>query len=148
MNGGVTFIPEREDLKRFQLKRISRNETGTYGVLEYNSVPFAVTAELPDLCNENSISCIPAGKYILFKRLSPSRNYEVYEFKEVPGRKNIQCHKGNVAIGNSKGCILIAERFDKLGHDQAVLDSQHGFAEFMQLAGGDNEIYLEILERY
>jgi hypothetical protein len=65
------------------------------------------TLELPWLENQRSISCIPAGEYEAFKRMSP-RNGSVVEFANVKDRSNIQIHRGNYTR-QIEGCILVGD---------------------------------------
>ena len=51
--------------------------------------------ELPNLDNQQDISCIPEGTYTIFKRLSPSKNMEVMQYRDVPNRSYVQIHPGN-----------------------------------------------------
>ncbi len=65
------------------------------------------TLELPWLENQRGISCIPAGEYEAFKRMSP-KNGSVVEFANVKDRSNIQIHRGNYTR-QIEGCILVGD---------------------------------------
>jgi len=114
------------------LKRIWGSGTATYGVL-IDDVPFAVTLELPWRNNQQDISCIPAGNYYCRKFR------QVFQVINVPGRKDILIHKGNLDI-ETKGCILVGEQYEKLFHKSkwwnGILQSRKGFNELLQ-RGGD-----------
>ena len=131
-------------MKRITLIRIStENETGTYGVLKYLERPFAVTAERESLCNIKNRSCIPEGEYICKRVLSPSHG-DCFEVQDVPGRSHILFHKGNIAFKDSAGCVLVAESFDMLGEQEAVLNSKHGYNDFMDILKGEDEFHFTI----
>jgi len=132
-------------MKRLVLKRIVKNEEGTFGVLIQNNIPFAVTGELPDLCNQRNISCIPEDDYICFKRTSEKYG-EVFQVDNVPNRSGILFHKGNIPSNDSQGCILVAEAFNVLGNEQAVTDSKGGYADFMDTVGDDSHFHLSIID--
>ena len=118
------------------LKRIWETDTATYGVL-IDDVPFAVTLELPWRNNQRDISCIPAGIYCCQKIMSPHFG-EVFSFINVPGRKDILIHKGNLDI-ETKGCILVGEQFEKFFRKSkwwnGILRSHKGFSELLQRGG-------------
>lgn len=61
--------------------------------------------ELPDLNNQQYISCIPEGQYEAFKRFSPSKQKEVIQYEDVPNRTYIQIHEGNFT-SQILGCQL------------------------------------------
>jgi hypothetical protein len=131
-------------MKRLLLKRISKTESGTWGVLsECGKMPFAVTGEREDLCNMKNRSCIPEGKYTCEKISSPSHG-SCFEVRDVPKRSHILFHKGNWPSKDSEGCILIAESFDILDGREAIGDSRHGFKEFMVTLQYEKEFHLTI----
>ncbi len=126
------------------LKRISGTGDGTFGVLMEGEVPFALTVERPWLQNRRNVSCIPPGRYVCRRTLSP-RFGETFEVTGVPGRSHILFHKGNTAA-DSSGCIVVGERFGELGGTPAVLSSARAFGAFMGRLGGRDEFTLLIEE--
>jgi len=132
-------------MKHFFLRRIVHNPEGTWGVLIYNRQPFCVTLELPWKNNRRSVSCIPAGNYRAFLRLSGirGRGY-VYQLIGVRGRTAIQIHKGNTT-NDILGCIITAEKYEPLGKKKGVQQSRQAFKEFMRLAAGDKNIMVNII---
>jgi hypothetical protein len=98
-----------------------------------------VDANTDGLGDTNS-SRIPAGRYIAFLRLSPSRGYFVFELRGVPGRKNVQIHKGNTTK-DTLGCILLGER--AVPKEPAIEDSREAFEAFM-LHMGDEDFTLVV----
>ncbi len=73
------------------------------------------TLELPWKENERGISCIPAGTYEAFKRMSP-KNGSVIELLNVKDRSNIQIHRGNYTR-QIEGCVLVGDSVKFLDAD-------------------------------
>lgn len=126
------------------IKRVSYLPEGTLGVILQDNVPFALTAELPWLNNLPSKSCIPTGKYVC-KRVQSPKFGDTFEITNVPKRKNILFHKGNVPKKDSKGCILIGEQFEMMGLNVAVIASGKGYGEFMERMKDVDGFELEIV---
>ena len=117
-------------MKILTLKRLSYTHAGTFGaLLDSDEIPFALTLEREWADNMPNISCIPFGIYECKRVISP-RFGETFEILNVMNRTHILFHKGNVEK-DSRGCILIGEKFEKLGNRYAILESRHGFNEFM-----------------
>ena len=75
------------------------------------------TLELPWLENKKNISCIPAGSYWMEKYQSPTKGRgTVFQFSNVPGRSNVQMHKGNYYT-DVLGCILPGAGFTDINKD-------------------------------
>jgi len=126
------------------LKRIAKLKTGVFGVLIDNEgVPFALTAERPDLANKANISCIPIGRYICQVHDSPSKG-KCVKLDDVDGRTNILMHRGNIPMKDSEGCILVGEQFEPLYGKLAVLSSRKGFNELMNKAEETPRFHLYI----
>lgn len=119
----------------------------TYGVLlKETGVPFALTLERPWRDNQPNVSCIPRGRYIARRHISP-RFGETFWVQNVPGRSEILFHPGNLA-DDSHGCILVGEKFDPLNGQDGILASKEGFNEFLDLTKGLDEFVLHIDGRY
>ena len=116
---------------RLYLNRISYSGEGTFGVLKQNSIPFAVTLELPWRNNVPYISCIPEDSYICH-RYSSARWPATFQISNVSNRTHILFHRANT-IDDLKGCIGIAEEFGVLRSKPAILSSGRGFDEFMDI---------------
>lgn len=65
------------------------------------------TLELPWVCNERYISCIPDGEYQAHLYRS-RRHGDVILLKNVPNREFIEIHSGNYTR-QIKGCILVGD---------------------------------------
>ena len=77
---------------------------GTQGVLEWNDTIVCYTIELPWLYNQQRVSCIPEGEYVLQKRFSPKFKWHLH-LRNVPGRDLILIHPANDAKKELLGCI-------------------------------------------
>jgi hypothetical protein len=77
---------------------------GTQGALEWNGTIVCYTIELPWLNNQQLISCIPEGEYVLQKRFSPKFKWHLH-LRNVPGRDLILIHPANDAATELLGCI-------------------------------------------
>ncbi len=77
---------------------------GTQGILEWNGNFICFTIELAWLENQNRISCIPEGEYVLLKRFSPKFQWHLH-LQNVPGRDLILIHPANDAKKELMGCI-------------------------------------------
>jgi hypothetical protein len=129
---------------KLTLVRVGSSHKGTFGVLRFLSVPFALTLELPWLNNEMEISCIPAGLYTCQFVRSPKFG-PTYEIMNVPGRSHVLFHKGNT-VEDTHGCILVAEEFGGTFDNPTIVSSQKGFAEFMALVSGQQTFELDIVD--
>lgn len=119
---------------------------GTFGILKINKEVFCVTLEPPDKENVTNISSIPAQQYHCELYDSPKYG-KTFKVMNVPGRKHVLFHGGNVAK-HTKGCILLAQYFGKLKGNRAVLNSGNTFKVFMETMQGQNIFHLTIREVY
>ena len=87
------------------------------GVMNYKGVRM-FTLELPSKGNLPNISCIPEGKYICNKIVSPSLG-ECINVGNVPGRTYIRIHKGNYT-SQIQGCILVGDSLKDINGDGIV----------------------------
>jgi hypothetical protein len=129
-------------MKHFDLKRIARNQDGTFGVLIDEIIPFCLTVERPWLNNQTGISCIPADTYICRRINSPTHG-NTFEVTNVPGRSAILFHKGNID-DDSHGCVVVGEQYGYLNGKVAVLASGPAFDEFQRRLEGIDEFELTI----
>lgn len=77
---------------------------GMQGVLEWNGTLVCYTIELPWLHNQQRVSCIPEGEYVLQKRFSSKFQWHLH-LRNVPGRDLILIHPANDAKTELLGCI-------------------------------------------
>lgn len=84
---------------------------------------------------DKNVSRIPPGTYEGFHRNSPARGYIVPELKGVPGRGNIQIHKGNTTK-DTLGCILVGTATVK--GQPAISESKAAFAKLMAYLNGED----------
>lgn len=119
---------------------------GTFGVLKINKQVFCATLEPADLENIKDRSSIPAQQYACMRRSTPTYP-NTFEVLAVPERTHILFHPGNL-IGDTAGCILLAEHFGKLLGNRAILNSGKTFTAFMLLLDNYDEVHLTIREVY
>ena len=87
---------------------------GTQGVLEWNGTLVCYTIELPWLHNQQRVSCIPEGEYVLQKRFSPKFKWHLH-LRNVPGRDLILIHPANDAKMELLGCIAPVSKHTGIG---------------------------------
>lgn len=136
-------------MKSLIIRRVLTGGEGTFGVLVFEQIPFAVTLERQWLDNRPSVggvpgSCIPAGEYIC-KRVNSPRFGDTFEVADVPDRTHILFHKGNLD-DDSRGCILVGESFSKLGKSSGIGASKAGYGELMAIMTGDDEFRLIVVD--
>lgn len=139
---------------KMYLRRVAENGKAVFGVLvTEGGTAFALTLERPYEGGSNRAStegaagaCIPAGRYVCRRVTSPKFGV-TFEVTDVPGRSHILFHAGNLA-SDSRGCILVGERFDPLGGEDGVLASREGLAEFFRRTASERAFVLEIEDRF
>src|SRR5690606_5207068 len=77
---------------------------GTNGVLKHAGKVICETIELPWRNNRRWVSCIPEGRYRLFRR-QHHKHGDQLAVANVPGRSAILIHPANFAISELQGCI-------------------------------------------
>lgn len=141
--------PSTGTRRTLTLYRMRETPDATYGRIEAEDcAQLCVTCERPwidannDGLSDKNVSRIPAGEYRAFRRKSPSRGYELFELEGVPGRQNIQIHRGNVAKHDSQGCILVGSGFGNGG----VTGSKLAFEKLMRELRDVNEFTLRVVD--
>jgi len=127
---------------RIDLLRVGQSNRGTFGVLRYQQVAFAVTLERPWENNTEDVSSIPSGRYRC-RRIRSPRFGHTYEVCDVPNRTHVLFHKGNY-LTETQGCILVGEEFSGTWDKPFVASSERGFSEFMKLLADAPEFDLVI----
>ena len=102
------------------LQRESSNNLATYGRLQVldrdnNVILSLVTLELPWCFNQQRISCIPNGRYVVEPHVSPSKG-SCLVIRSVPERANILVHSGNYT-SDTLGCVLVGTSYRDINHD-------------------------------
>ena len=112
----------------------------TLGIIYLNDKTW-FSLELPWENNEPNVSCIPAGTYPAFFRISPSRGTRVLQLSDVPGRSYIQWHPGNYTH-QIKGCLLPGKGMKFLDNDNIpdVTGSRQALQEIFEEIGDDDDI--------
>ena len=129
-------------MKHFELIRISDFYAGTFGVLLEGVEPFCLTLERTWLDNRKGESCIPKGRYICKRIISPKFG-ETFEVTNVQGRSEILFHKGNIE-DDTHGCIVLGEQYEPVLDHYGVAASGKAFSEFMARLVGEEEFELLI----
>lgn len=114
-------------------------ESCTLGIFTIDNFK-CFSLELPDINNEQDISCIPEGTYDYYARNSPT-NGLVLELRSVPNRRYIQIHSGNFTR-QIQGCILVGDSIKYLDSDQIpdVTNSRNTLRKVLELAGKSGKI--------
>jgi len=92
------------------------------------------TLELPDKSNQNNISRIPPGHYVVTPRWSKKfKNH--FHVLDVKGRSHILIHAGNFYT-QIEGCILVGTSFTDINNDgeKDVIWSGHTLKKLLQIA--------------
>lgn len=82
----------------------------TPGAFYYKDNLLCYSLELPWLCNEVNISCIPRGIYKLKLTFSPRFKRQLWEVLNVPNRSGIRIHSANI-VDELEGCIAPCKHF-------------------------------------
>lgn len=128
-------------MKQFILFRMKETEGITPGSLYDSNRLFSCrTLELPYKDNQEDISCIPTGKYILEKYDSPKHGW-IWRFKNVEGRTFIEIHIAN-EVSELLGCIAVGE---ELTGNRLIL-SKIAFDRFMAFTENDSEITITVMQ--
>ncbi|QWS69928.1 hypothetical protein [Vibrio phage vB_VpS_PG28] len=145
-------VEKASPLPELWLYRSKSDMQGTLGTLFTPSGNKIYTIELPWRDNQQSISSIPAGTYIL-EPWSSKKFGKCWHLKDVEGRSYILIHKGNVAGArdhgfktHSEGCIIIGKSAGTLYGQKAVLNSGGAMAELQKELGHENEYIIHIVE--
>ncbi len=95
------------------------------------------TLELPDLGNQQNISCIPEGEYEVHRIYSPKFG-KCFHVQDVPGRSEILIHKGNYNK-DTHGCILIGMGHADINDDGTidVIESTHAMEKLQSVITED-----------
>lgn len=128
------------------------NENETFGVMKLPTGEILQTIELPNKNNQQRVSCIPEGEYILKLRESPivrktskGKYLRGWEVTDVPNRTFIMIHIANTTK-DILGCIGVGMVRGMLAGTPAVLRSSEAFNIFMK-ALTENEYTLVIKEK-
>ena len=101
------------------------------------------TLELPWRNNQDDVSCIPAGEYEYFYRIS-GRNGKVLELVNVESREHIQFHAGNYHF-QILGCILPGRSIKFLDADTVpdVTSSGPSMEQLLLRAGKEGKLTIK-----
>ena len=107
----------------------------TIGRMLLDGGAFFFTLERPWLDNKTGVSCIPApGAYHAQIRRSPHLGI-TYWLADVPDRKFILIHSGNI-VAHVQGCIMLGLSRGWMRGERAVFQSVTAVRQFMNIMGG------------
>ena len=143
-------------MRTINLVTTTFNEDGTYGVLVENRIPLNFrTLERPWKDNAKGISCIPEGRYLVKREVTPKHGL-TWHVCDVPGRDAILIHTGNTEL-DVEGCILLgieAGYVSAIDPDTtdvelqpAVLRSKEAIALFDSMMGRDDQFTLNVVRK-
>lgn len=122
-------------MKLLNLIRIANIESGIFGVLKDDGVPFCVTIE-------NNDYTFPDGEYLCIRVKSPKFG-DTFEIIGIPGRTVILFHWGNWE-NDSTGCVILGENYAILSNKEAIGSSKIAFREFLERTKDVNEFKLKV----
>jgi hypothetical protein len=123
-------------METVKIRRADKSDQGVFGTIHYKGYR-RYTGELPDRENQNDISCIPLGLYLVKWTLSPRLRKYTYEIINVPKRGGIRLHSSNLMGDRSKGykaqllgCLSLGERLGYMDGQKALLLSRPAVLHF------------------
>lgn len=130
------------------LKRRIYDEFETLGTLDVEKNGMYIdtfkTLEKAWKNNEQNISCIPIGTYIV-EPYSSAKHPNTWVIRNVPNRTGILIHSGNYYT-HTAGCILLGLSFSDLNNDN-ILDikySSEAMGQFNKILEFESNILLTI----
>lgn len=134
---------------KLTLLRSKQDDVCTFGALfAADGTLICYTLEEPWRDNAKGVSCIPAGSYPWFIRVSKKnggtghRAVDVPELKDVPNRTNVQIHIGNT-LADTEGCILVGSA---RGVGAGISGSKLAFEKLMKEIGDVKEGTLDVVD--
>ena len=124
------------------LKSINK-EFYTAGVIAFPDGTEIKTLELPWLNNQNSISCIPEGTYIVDRDTTGSQQWYRFRNKEVAPRSNIEVHPANY-LTQLQGCIAPCMSINEDDPSEPVALESWKACELLLKWFGNNSFALKI----
>ncbi|NDV27734.1 DUF5675 family protein [Desulfovibrio sp. JC010] len=125
--------------------RVERTEAATVSAVCVDGKAICWFLEEPWKKNQPNISCIPAGRYVMKREFSPSKQRDLWTIKDVPGRTYVRIHTGN-DLDDTEGCPLTGSTPDDSGDKRRVNQSTAAFKQFMQAMNGATEAEIVITE--
>lgn len=119
---------------------------GTNGLLSFRGQQVCGTIELPWRNNLRMVSCIPEGRYRLFRHHFPKHDDQL-GIANVPNREAILIHPGNDARKDLRGCIAPVTKHTDPGmgiHSRIALDRIKALVYPVLEAG--EEVWLVIVD--
>lgn len=127
---------------RLQLSTVAVRDDGAFSALLWDGRPFAVSVERTF---DDGEPVIRDGVFDCVRSFFQHGGYETFEII-VPGHTRVLFHKGNTE-DDSLACVCVAESFSTVDGKTAVIDSKHGFEEFMTLTAGLKAFQMRVTGR-
>ena len=131
-----------------KLIRTTFRGDGTFGTVSINNIPVCISLERPWLDNRKGESCIPTGRYVARRVISPKFG-NTFEVIGVEGRDAILFHAGNI-VEDTHGCIVLGESFslwDMTGQC-SVASSKVALSEFLYLLSAVDKFSFSVFNYY
>ena len=123
-------------MRKATLSRKEDGDSGTFGILSTDSGFQTYTGELPYRSNAPSRSRIPEGVYVCRWATSPKHG-PCYYVTDVPDRRDIQIHAGNMCgdvdknyKSDTEGCILLGNCIGELAGQKCMVASRDAVSRF------------------
>lgn len=136
---------------RVEIYRIYQDKNQTSGIcIIYDNDGFplfsALSLERGWRNNQQDISCVPAGKYILKYEYSNRFKKYLWELKNVPNRTECKFHSANYWY-QLNGCISLGLKYKDLNKDnyRDVTNSSNTMKAFESVLKGLNKVELTII---
>lgn len=129
-------------MQRLEIKTVGLTNDGCFSVLLWDQRPFAVSVERTF---DDGQPVIRAGTWDCRRDFYHKGGYETFQII-IPDHDRVLFHKGNTE-DDSFACVCVAEKFGTLNGKPAVLESNEGFAEFMNITTGINVFLVEVTGR-
>ena len=123
------------------LNRIADTPYGTFGNLRGDGLSLW-TIEDSWAENRNNVSCIPLGRYVVARTVTPHHG-NTFEVLSVPNRTAVLIHSGNTHF-DTEGCILPGLRLGIVNDLWAVKDSALAYEKLDEWVGDDERFRLYI----
>ena len=128
---------------KLKINRLYPRPTYTIGRLYVNDDFFCNTLELPWLNNQEDISCIPTGTYVVKMLPSLKHGHDLPQIMGVANRTVIEMHNGSFP-SDTKGCVLLGKN-SSIGMLTESKITSDKFNAMLSALPQDEEITIEIV---
>lgn len=128
---------------RLELRTLSIRDEGCFSEMWWDGTKFAVSVERTFDDERPAINA--DGEYLCVATRFIRGGYDTFEVM-VAGHSRILFHKGNTEL-DSIGCVVVGDRFGRIGDKTAVLDSKKAFERFVTLTAGLKQFTMKVSGR-